>query len=137
MTEEDILYQNGDYWVCEAPQGKKGFEVYRDTITHAERCAIIGYEGYYGFALAMKECDKRANKLSGFFMKHAIQMLDNELTNVLNDLHDLTQQWHLFQQLGVTNAKNYASTCMDLSHRMALAENRKRDILKALDVLNT
>ncbi len=65
MTEEAILYQNGDYWVCKAPQGKKGFEVCRNTSTHAERCAIIGYEGERGLQRAVEECDKRAAQVRG------------------------------------------------------------------------
>lgn len=62
MTEDDILYQNGDYWVCAA--AKSGFEVYRDGTTHSTRVAVIGYEGVRGLERAKLECDERA-KSSG------------------------------------------------------------------------
>jgi len=58
MTEEDILYENSDYWVCKS---KNGYEVYKNCITHSTRCAIIGYEGEKGLNMAIYECDKRAN----------------------------------------------------------------------------
>jgi hypothetical protein len=55
LKEEDILYQKGNYWVCEDLKGYYG--VYRDTITHAERCAI--YKGEKGLEHAKSECDRR------------------------------------------------------------------------------
>lgn len=64
MREEDILYQAGDFWVCKAPNPNHGFEVYRDGVTHATRCAIIGYTGDEGLAKAKAEADRRA-KLEG------------------------------------------------------------------------
>jgi hypothetical protein len=58
VTESDILYQNGDFWVCASEKG--GYEVYCDGITHSTRCAIIGYKGDKGLERAILECDKRA-----------------------------------------------------------------------------
>lgn len=58
MKESDILHERGRYWVCRAV--KKGFEVYRVGITHSTRCAIIGYDGPRGLAMAKAECDRRA-----------------------------------------------------------------------------
>ncbi|WP_025685374.1 hypothetical protein [Paenibacillus maysiensis] len=63
MTEEDILYQNGDYWIRRV-QGKRSayYEVIHDTITHGEVCIIIG-EGpgpNLGIERAKAECDKKA-----------------------------------------------------------------------------
>lgn len=59
MRESDILYQKGDFWVCKATDASKGFEVYRDGVTHATRCAIIGYKGDDGLQRAKTECDRR------------------------------------------------------------------------------
>ena len=58
MIEEDILYENGYYWVCKS---KNGYEVYKNGITHCTRCAIIGYEVEKGLNRAIFECNKRAN----------------------------------------------------------------------------
>ncbi len=60
MTESDIQYQNGDYWVVMDNEG--WFVIYRDTITHAEPSAYIGPErdGKCGLKRAIEECDKRA-----------------------------------------------------------------------------
>lgn len=60
MTEADILYANGSYWVRKNSKGS--YEVIRDTITHGEVCATIG-EGAgptLGIDRARAECDKRA-----------------------------------------------------------------------------
>lgn len=57
--ESLILYENGDYHVRKA---KHGYEVYKDGITHATRCAQIGYEGEYGLKRAIEETDRRANQ---------------------------------------------------------------------------
>lgn len=54
--ERDILYQKGDFWVIKA---KFGYEIYRDGITHASRCSIMGYEGEEGLQKTIKECDRR------------------------------------------------------------------------------
>lgn len=59
LKESDILYENGDYWVCKS-FAKKGYEVYRIGITNSTRCAIIGFEGEEGLKRAKAECDKRA-----------------------------------------------------------------------------
>lgn len=63
MNESDILYQNGDYWVCKAK--KKGYEVLRDTITHAEVIMIIGSNEDEWLKRAIYECDKRAINKGG------------------------------------------------------------------------
>lgn len=64
MTEDDILYQNGDWWVCRCRGKGKNvwYEVLQNTITHAERRMRIG-EGEgpnLGLERAKAECDKRA-----------------------------------------------------------------------------
>ena len=56
MTEDQILHQAGPYWVCKA---KHGYEVYKDGVTHATRCAIIGFEGQKGLTRAKAEADRR------------------------------------------------------------------------------
>ena len=58
MDESSILYEKGDYWICKGNKGE--YEVYRNTITHSERVAIIGYNGDKGLQLAILECDRRA-----------------------------------------------------------------------------
>ncbi len=62
MQEKDILYEHGRFWVCRAPKGWKGFEVYRisDSGTHSVRCATIGFEGEKGLQRAIAECERRA-----------------------------------------------------------------------------
>lgn len=60
MTREsDILYQNGNFWVCKS---RKGYEVYEDGITHATRRAIIGSDGPQWFERAKAEADCRAEQ---------------------------------------------------------------------------
>lgn len=61
MREEDILHENGKYWVCKAQQkGKKGYEIYKVSTTHSVRCGQVGVEGEKGLQIAITECDKRA-----------------------------------------------------------------------------
>lgn len=61
MTETKILYQNGDYFVMAETFGRSpGFAVYRNTTTHAERCASIGFAGTEGLRRAIREADRRA-----------------------------------------------------------------------------
>lgn len=60
MIERDIVYENGDYWVCRSGRGFKGFEVYRVGATHSVRCAVIDYDGQVGLDRAKAECDRRA-----------------------------------------------------------------------------
>jgi hypothetical protein len=61
MKPSDILYENGDFWVCRAG---KWFEVYRSGVTHSTRVATIGYEGQAGLDRAKSEADKRAAAIS-------------------------------------------------------------------------
>jgi len=67
MTEDDILYENGNFWVCRKQFGSgrfrpksEGYEVYENGITHSKRVAIIGYAGEEGLKRAIAEADKRA-----------------------------------------------------------------------------
>jgi hypothetical protein len=60
MTESDILYENGNFWVCASEKG--GYEVYHTGITHSTRCAIVGWGGSKGLERAKAECDKRAKE---------------------------------------------------------------------------
>jgi len=52
----NIVYERPGFYVIKV---SKGFEVYRNGITAAARCAIIGYTGQKGLARAIAECDKR------------------------------------------------------------------------------
>lgn len=55
--ESQIVYETPKHWVFD--NGSKGFEVYRKTITHSERCAIIGYTGTIGLERAKAEIERR------------------------------------------------------------------------------
>jgi hypothetical protein len=58
MTEADIVYQQGRYWIARASRFK-GFEVYRNEGTHSVRCASIGWPNQAGLDKAKKEIEKR------------------------------------------------------------------------------
>jgi hypothetical protein len=55
MKEDQILYENDSHWVFDA--GPKGYEVYKNTITHSVRVASIGRS--LGLDRAIAEADKR------------------------------------------------------------------------------
>ena len=57
IKESDIVFESGRHWVLNL--GSKGFEVYRNTITHSERCAVIGYTGEKGLERAKQEVERR------------------------------------------------------------------------------
>jgi hypothetical protein len=59
IRESDIAYERGEYWVLRT---SKGFEVYKNGITHSVRCAIIGFRGDGGLARAVAEIDRRTQK---------------------------------------------------------------------------
>lgn len=62
MKEEDILYQNGEYWVAKNPIPKLGYEVLKDENMFASIVMRVG-EGpapNLGIERAKSECDKRA-----------------------------------------------------------------------------
>lgn len=63
MTESDILYENGKYWVYASKKG--GYEVYETGITHSVRKAIIGHKGKEGLERAKVWCDKLAKENQG------------------------------------------------------------------------
>ena len=55
LKESEILFENPTHWVFDA--GRKGFEVYRNTITHSVRVASIGRG--LGLERAIQEANKR------------------------------------------------------------------------------
>lgn len=57
MTEQDIVFESGKYWVFDAK--KKGFEVYKTGVTHLTRCAQIGWTGQVGLDRAKQEIKRR------------------------------------------------------------------------------
>ena len=57
IKESQIVYETPKHWVLDC--GSKGFEVYRKTITHSERCAIIGFTGDKGLERAKQEIIRR------------------------------------------------------------------------------
>lgn len=58
LKEEDILYEQGRYWVKKA-DSFKGFEVYEVGITHSKRVARIGFVGEEGLRKAETEINRR------------------------------------------------------------------------------
>ncbi len=58
MREQDIVHEEGDFWVLKTP---KGYEVYRIRATHSVRCAVIGYTGEIGLEKAKAEISRRIN----------------------------------------------------------------------------
>lgn len=58
MKESDILYEDKDkeYYVIRV---QHGYEVYKNGITHATRCAQIGWAGEVGLQKAIAEINKR------------------------------------------------------------------------------
>lgn len=58
LKESDILFEVGNYWVCRALD-YKGYEVYRNGITHSRRVAIIGWDGEKGLERAISEAKRR------------------------------------------------------------------------------
>jgi hypothetical protein len=57
MKESDIVFESNDYWVLNV--NKKGFEVYKKTITHSIKVASIGYTGQHGLEKAKQEIQRR------------------------------------------------------------------------------
>lgn len=55
IRESQILYENETHWVLD--KDTNTFEVYRKTITHSERRAIIGKS--LGLQRAIDEADRR------------------------------------------------------------------------------
>jgi len=55
--ESDIAYEKGQFWVLNL--GSKGFEVYKNGLTHSTRCAVIGFQGQNGLDRAIVEIDRR------------------------------------------------------------------------------
>ena len=55
--ESDIAYEKGQFWVLNL--GSKGFEVYKNGITHSTRCAVIGFSGQNGLDRAIVEINRR------------------------------------------------------------------------------
>ncbi len=54
MKEKDILYQNGDLWVCEDKLSEyKRYSIMKDGITHAKEIACT----YLGLEKAIARCD--------------------------------------------------------------------------------
>lgn len=57
IKESQIVYETPKHWVLDC--GLKGYEVYRKTITHSERCARIGFTGDKGLERAKAEIERR------------------------------------------------------------------------------
>jgi hypothetical protein len=57
IKESQIIYETNKHWVLDL--GAKGYEVYRKTITHSERCARIGFTGTNGLNRAKAEIERR------------------------------------------------------------------------------
>ena len=55
--ESDIAYEKGQFWVLNL--GSKGFEIYKNGLTHSTRCAVIGFSGQNGLDRAIVEINRR------------------------------------------------------------------------------
>lgn len=62
MSTEQIIYENGNYWVRKVEAGH--YEVYKNGITHSTRCSIVEYsdDDKKALAIAIEECDRRNEK---------------------------------------------------------------------------
>ncbi|WP_165672895.1 hypothetical protein [Metapseudomonas otitidis] len=58
---EDIKHETANHWVLAV--GDKGYEVYRNGITHSTRVARIGFKGERGLERAKLECERREASL--------------------------------------------------------------------------
>ena len=58
MTEREIIFERGPYWIKHAVTFK-GFEVYRMGATHSVRVASIGWTGTAGLDRAKQEIERR------------------------------------------------------------------------------
>jgi hypothetical protein len=56
--EKDILFEDDDFWVCANAKGD--FEIYRNGVTHATRCAVVGRNLANALERAKTECSRRA-----------------------------------------------------------------------------
>jgi hypothetical protein len=51
-----IVFEDGDFFVLKV---SKGFEVYKNGVTHSTRCAQVGFEGQGGLDRAKAEIQRR------------------------------------------------------------------------------
>lgn len=56
LREKDILYSTDKHYVIACSYG---YEVYRNEVTHAVRCARIGYKEALGLDRAINEIKRR------------------------------------------------------------------------------
>jgi len=56
LTEKDIMYENGKFWVLRT---KKSYEVYEVGVTHSVRRAVVGRSFPNALERAKQTCDKR------------------------------------------------------------------------------
>lgn len=66
MTEDDIVHENGNYWVCKTKKNWFGspentYSVYKNGITHATPVASFE-QNEEGLSLAKAYCDYKAGK---------------------------------------------------------------------------
>ena len=60
MTEGQIVYENGNFWVAKLGNGQ--YEVYKNMLTHAVRCGIVSYnDNEKALNRAIAECDRKAS----------------------------------------------------------------------------
>lgn len=53
---KDICHETRNYFVIKV---STGYEIYKNGITHATRCAQIGYKNQEGLSRAIAECERR------------------------------------------------------------------------------
>ena len=57
---KNIVYEKEEYFVV--PAAKNGFEIFKQGVTAAVRCAQIGFEGQAGLDRCKAEIDRRLAK---------------------------------------------------------------------------
>lgn len=61
--EEDIVYETDGYWVLKVVKGKgssfTGYKIFKTGICASTMVGAIGYTGYAGLQMAIKEINRR------------------------------------------------------------------------------
>ena len=107
-----IVYERPGFYVIEV---SKGFEVYRNGITTAARCAIIGYTGQKGLARAIVECNKETKMEPDTMVSTAVnELLCERLANLIRHTEDLRDGSFDGKRYDLTIGKAAAKACAEM-----------------------
>ncbi len=95
MTEDDIIHEAGDYWVCKTTKNWFGrseptYSVYKNGITHASPVASFE-QSEEGLSLSTAYCDYKAGKGITHMAKMTVRELIEELKKLDQDAKVYTQ----------------------------------------------